>query len=183
MKYMRKLPGDLCYLSPINVDDYVLYTEWLNDLETIEHLELSTRMITLEGERDALREISKEHNYAIVDQRTDQLIGNCGIANWDPVHGTAEVGIFIGNSDYRGRGYGSEALYLLVSFAFSYLNIKSIMLRVYGDNERAVGCYEKIGFRTFGRWRSAVEQHGRRIDLIYMDCLPGDLRKPPHMDS
>lgn len=178
MKYIKKISGDLCYLSPISVDDYPRYAEWLNDLETAQYLHILEQNITLESEREYLKSLSKEHSYAIVDQQSDQLIGNCGITSWDKVHGTAEVGIFIGNQDFRGRGYGSEALYLLLTFAFSYLNIKSVLLRVFSFNERAVRCYERIGFKEVGRWRSSIEQNGIRHDHIFMDCLPGDLVKP-----
>ncbi|MGM0433000.1 MAG: GNAT family N-acetyltransferase [Spirochaetota bacterium] len=178
MKYIKKISGDLCYLSPINTDDYPKYAEWLNDLETAQYLLISGQNITLDSEREYLKSLSKEHSYSIVDQQSDQLIGNCGITSWDAIQGTAEVGIFIGNQDFRGRGYGAEAMYLLLTFAFSYLNIKSVLLRVFSFNERAIRCYEKIGFKQIGRWRSSIEQHGCRYDHIFMDCLPEDLVKP-----
>ncbi|MDA3831817.1 MAG: GNAT family protein [Spirochaetales bacterium] len=178
MKYMKKISGERCYLSPMHSDDYVKYAEWLNDLETTKYLTLSTANITLEGEQDYVRNLSKEHNYAVIDQKTDLLVGNCGISDWDKIHGTAEVGIFLGNPEFRNRGYGTEALYLLLSYAFSFLNIKSVMLRVYEQNKQALHCYEKVGFRQAGSWRSSVEQHGKRFDTIFMDCLPADLKKP-----
>ena len=177
MKYIRKLSGTRCYLSPMCLDDYALYTEWLNDLETTQYLTLSTANITLENEKECLRRLSREHNYAIVDQKEDMLIGNCGLVQWDQIQATAEIGIFIGHPDYRDKGYGSEAMTLLLKYAFDYLNIKSVFLKVFGFNHRAVRCYEKVGFKMIGRWRSAVEQHGARHDILLMDCLPEDLNR------
>jgi RimJ/RimL family protein N-acetyltransferase len=178
MKYVRKISGELCYLSPMVVDDYPVYTRWLNDPETVRYLNLSTLQISYESEREALQELAKGHNYAVVDLKSDQLIGNCGLVDWDQIHGTAEAGIFIGNRDFWGKGYGAEALYLLTDFAFNTLNIKSILLKVYSANERAISCYRKIGYKQIGRWRSSLERDRQRSDLILMDCVPGELVRP-----
>jgi RimJ/RimL family protein N-acetyltransferase len=175
MKYIKKLSGRLCYLSPMSTSDYSVYTEWLNDIETTRYLSLVSKNITHDSEKEALGELSKGHTYAIIDQQTDMLIGNCGLVSWDQLHGTAEVGIFIGNPDYRDKGVGSEAMQLLCAYAFDYLNIKSLFLQVFSFNERAYHSYEKVGFKRIGLWRKSLEQRGERFDTIFMDCLPEDL--------
>ena len=175
MRYIKKLSGRLCYLSPINVEDYQVYTQWVNDLETTRFLTLASMNIPFEKEREFLKGLSEEHTYAIIDQQTDKVIGNCGLVGWDPVHGTAEVGIFIGEEQFRQQGVGTEAMQLLCGYAFDYLNIHNLMLRVYGFNERAIRCYEKVGFKVIGTRRASLKRFSQRYDEIFMDCLPEDL--------
>jgi RimJ/RimL family protein N-acetyltransferase len=78
------------------------------------------------------------------------LIG--GVALWDLSEDRrAELVIAIGESDARGRGYGREAIALLVRHAFSALRLREVFLRVHADNRRAVRCYLACGFVKEGR--------------------------------
>lgn len=172
--YIRKLVGERCYLSPIDLDDAPKYAEWLNDMEISRNLTLVTAQVSVHGEREALERLSKEHNYAIVDGASDELIGNCGLMDLDPLNRSAELGIFIGRRDFLGRGYGREALSLLLDYAFSFLNLENIMLRVYDFNERAIRCYEAVGFRRIGVRREALRRERTSHDEILMDILPSD---------
>ena len=169
--YFRKLTGEKCYLSPIDVNDAEKFTEWLNDLEVTEHLRLYPEIISIEKEKEFLGKLSKEHNYSIIDNETDELIGNCGFVGIDHLNQTAETGIFIGNKKYWDRGYGMEALGLLLDYGFKALNLHNIFLRVYSFNERARKCYEKIGFKIIGKKREALLRGKERHDIIFMDIL------------
>ena len=172
--YFRKMVGSKCYLSPINVDDYDKYTEWLNDGEITQYLNFAHMIISTESEKEILTILCKGHNYAIVDLSTDELIGNCGLLDHDQINQTAEIGIFIGRKEYLNRGYGREALSLLVDYSFNLLNLKNIILRVYAFNERAVRCYESVGFRTIGKRRGALTRNGKSHDVILMDIIPSE---------
>lgn len=176
-RYFRKLVGERCYLSPINIDDAERYCEWLNDLEVARTLTLAHMNITLGTEREALERLSRGHNYAIVLNGSDELIGNCGLIDINHRDRACEIGIFIGNKDYWGQGYGPEAMELLMGYAFDYLNMRTILLRVYAYNERAIAAYRKIGFREIGAWRKAMTREGAEHDLIFMDLLAEEFRK------
>jgi len=169
--YFRKMTGKKCYLSPIDVNDAVTFTEWLNDLEVIEYLTLYPQIISLEGEKDFLNKLSREHNYSIIDNDGDKLIGNCGLIGIDHLNQTAEIGIFIGNKKCWNNGYGSEALSLLLDYGFKALNLHNVSLRVYSFNERAKKCYGKIGFKVIGKKREALLRGNERHDIIFMDIL------------
>jgi RimJ/RimL family protein N-acetyltransferase len=172
--YFKKMVGEQCYLSPIDIADAEKYTAWLNDLEVAYNLTLATANITLESEREILAKISKEHNYGIIDKKTDALIGNVGLIGISNLHRTAEVGIFIGDKSCWGKGYGTEALRLLIDYAFKVLNLNSIMLRVYSYNTRAIASYEKVGFKRVGEIREAHYFNMKYHNLVLMDILPGD---------
>lgn len=176
MKYFKKLTGSKCYLSPINLDDAGKYTEWLNDLEVTQYLSAASLCIPLHSEMELLPSISKSHSYAIVDMETDTLLGNCGLLDINHLNRTAEIGIFIGNKAYWNKGYGEEALKLLLNYAFNFLNLRNIMLRVLSFNERAIKCYSKIGFKEMGRRRKAIFRNMEEHDMIYMDVLNDELK-------
>ena len=140
--YFKKLIGKKCYLSPIDVNDAEKFTEWLNDMEILVNLQLYGGVISLENERTFLSDLSKSHNYSIIDLETNELIGNCGFLDIDHINQTSEVGIFIGNKKYWNKGFGTEALSLLVDYGFKALNFHNIMLRTYEFNKGGIRCYE-----------------------------------------
>ncbi len=172
--YFKKMIGKKCYLSTIDLDDAPAFTGWMSDYDVTKYLAEAPSCYPLQAEREALDRLSREHNYCIVDLETDSLLGICGFMNLNHLNQTAEVGIFIGNKDYWGRGYGGEALSLLVKYGFEVLNFHNIMLQVVSFNERAIRCYERIGFKTFGVRKEAVLREGRRHDKVYMEMTRSD---------
>jgi RimJ/RimL family protein N-acetyltransferase len=164
------MAGKKCYLSPMNPDDAEKFVEWFNDLELIINLQSYNSVINVEGERRFLDNPSNDHNYSIVDIEKDELIGNCGFMELDNLNQTAEIGIFIAK-DHWSKGYGTEALALLLDYGFKALNLHNVLLRVYSFNKRAIKCYEKAGFKIIGRRREALHRNMEKHDIIYMDIL------------
>ena len=176
-RYFAKLRGEKVYLSPVNVEDVETYTRWLNNLGTAVPLGSADRNLTLLQEKEIVERLAREgHVYAIVERASDNLVGNCGIHAINTTHGTAEVGIFIGDEKRRGKGLGTDALSVLAAYAFKVLNLHSLMLRVAAFNTRAIRCYEKVGFREMGRRTEALLVAGKRHDDVYMQLLARDYR-------
>ena len=161
-------------MSPIDTNDAEKFTEWLNDMELLFNLQLYGSAISLENEKSFLTDLSKEHNYSIIDLETDELIGNCGFPDMDYLNQTSEVGIFIGNKKFLNKGYGTEALSLLIDYGFKALNFHNIMLKVYEYNEGAIKSYEKIGFKYIGKRREALLRKLEKHSIVYMDILPNE---------
>jgi RimJ/RimL family protein N-acetyltransferase len=172
--YYKKLVGKKCYLSPIDINDAEKFTEWLNDLEILVNLQIYNSIINFESEKEFLTNLSKGHNYSIIDLKTNELIGNCGFLDIDHVNQTAETGIFIGNKNLWNKGYGTEALTLLIDYGFKALNMHNILLRVYEYNKNAIRCYEKIGFQHIGKRRGALDRNLEKHDIIFMDLLKNE---------
>ncbi|MDR1329131.1 MAG: GNAT family N-acetyltransferase [Oscillospiraceae bacterium] len=179
MKYFKKLVGEHIYLSPVNPDDAEIYTKWLNDPEVTDWISQTARIFSLSAERKVLEKMADEGGYifAIVRLSDDALLGNCGIHDIIHTNRRATVGIFIGEAENRSRGYGSEALRLLLGYGFNTLNLHNIMLTVQSDNARAIRCYEKIGFREYGHRRESVFKNGGYVDSMYMDILENEYRE------
>ena len=140
MKYFKKIEGEKVYLSPMNLEDIEKYVKWMNDFSTTDGLGSSSKVTTFESERAWLinNMDKKEQQFAIVLKETDKLIGNCGFVDINHLHQRGEVGLFIGEEENRSKGYGTEALSLLVDYGFNYLNLKNIMLKVFSFNKRAI---------------------------------------------
>lgn len=173
MKSIKKVEGKRIYLSPINVEDYPKYTEWLNDIEVNIYLNALTKVITFEKEREFLTNAAKEGDYifGIRLLESDLLIGNCGLINTDHINRTSTLGIFIGDKEYQNKGYGTEAIKLLLDYGFYILNLNNIWLYYFSYNSRGSKCYEKCGFKLVGRRRQAKIINGMKYDEIYMDIL------------
>lgn len=101
----------------------------------------------------------------------DQLIGQCALFNFDSLGHTCELGISIGDKEYQGRGYGREAIALLLEYAFRYRNQRKVYLYVHAANQRAVAAYRACGFSEEGRLRAHVWRAGAYDDLLAMGIL------------
>ena len=169
--YFKKLVGKKCYLSPMNVNDAEIYTEWLNDLDITSNLSMYHINIGIQAEKEILERLSKEQNYSIIDIESNNLIGSCGLMDLDHLNQTAEIGIFIGNKSFWNKGYGTEAMKLLLDYGFKALNLHNIMLKVYSFNENAKRVYDKLGFNIIGKRRESLKRGNKVFDIIYMDIV------------
>ena len=97
-------------------------------------------------------------------KETNKPIGSVYFRDIDYKKSQAEYGIFIGEDDERGKGYGSEAAKMALYYAFSELGLKNIFLRVFADNEFAIKSYESVGFQKEDR----VEFTENNRKIIFM---------------
>ncbi len=172
MKYFRKIEGERLYLSPMNTDDYLTYTKWFNDRAVVENLGAYSQNFGILAEKDAVESLAKTgHNYAIVLNEGDELIGNISLMKINDVYKSAELGIFIGENNNRGKGYGTEAIKILVDYGFNTLNLKNIMLTLDSENIGGYKCYQKAGFEEFGKRHECRYINGSYHDTIYMEII------------
>ena len=177
MKYFKKLEGERVYLSPMNSEDYVQYTKWMNDLRVTINLGNFASNFSIEKEKEAVQRLADgEANFAMVLNEGDELIGNCSLFDIDRVHRVATLGIFIGEEENRGKGYGVEAIELILSHGFRVLGLNNIMLKVFSFNERAIKAYEKVGFKEIGRRRKSYFINNKFYDEVYMDVLQDEYK-------
>jgi RimJ/RimL family protein N-acetyltransferase len=109
--------------------------------------------------------------FAIRALEDDRLLGDItlSVINWGSRE--AFVGIGIGERDSWGKGYGTDAMDLILRYGFVELNLQRISLNVFEFNQRALRTYEKAGFRLEGRQRQIMQREGRRWDILYMGIL------------
>ncbi len=114
---------------------------------------------------------SKSFQFSVRTLEDDKLIGGVGlwISSW--THSDAWLGISIGERDYWGKGYGTDAMRLIVQYGFLELNLRRITLGLHAYNERALKSYQKVGFQLEGRTRGEGLRDGVRFDGLYMGIL------------
>ena len=179
MKYYRKLSGAQCYLSPISLDDVDKYTEWANDLEVGQFVLFSSGVLDQGKEKSTLQSLMDNHHvFAIVEKDNNKVIGTVGLHDANDTHRRATFGIFIGDKTYWNRGIGAEATALVLDYGFNILNLNNISLEVVAYNQRAVRCYEKVGFKYVGRRRQYVFMAGSYHDVLLYDILACEFTSP-----
>lgn len=100
-----------------------------------------------------------------------QLIGSVGLHHKNRREGTAELGVGIYDPEYVGRGYGREAIGLLLEWAFVNQNWRRVWLQTGGSNERAIRAYQACGFVVEGRLREHCYTAGVYEDALVMGLL------------
>ncbi len=122
-------------------------------------------------EKDSEEKDETVFQFLIRTLQDERLIGFVGLWDVEWNHGDAEVGIGIGDRESWGKGYGTDAMRVILRYGFTELNLKRITLGVFDYNTRAIRSYEKAGFIHEGRMRKAVYRDGSRMDIVYMGIL------------
>lgn len=160
-------------LTTLRPEDSPTLFQWINDRELV--LFNSAYRPVSQAEHDAwfesIRQRSDMFIFGIRLCETDQLIGSCQLHSINAISRSAELQIRLGVSAERGKGYGTEAVKLLLQFAFSELNLHRVYLHVFATNPRAIQVYEKSGFVREGLLREAAFIDGRFIDVFVMGIL------------
>jgi RimJ/RimL family protein N-acetyltransferase len=173
---MSMIYGERVRLRATERDDVKNFYGWVNDPDVTRHLAMYLPMSTVDEENwfDAMTRRDQSEKSLVIEVRDGsnwKMIGNCGVFGIDPVSRFGELGIMLGEKDEWNKGYGTEAMHLLVRHCFDTLNLNRVYLHVYAENLRAKRSYEKAGFVEEGRLREAVYKHGKYDDVIIMSIL------------
>lgn len=107
--------------------------------------------------REILSLPSPERRFFAIETLSGKQIGNCTYYGIDQQKGEAELGIMIGARQYRGKGYGTDAVTTLLGYIFKQTHLKKIRLKTLVDNPRAQQCFSKCGFAASGE--KTIEGH------------------------
>ncbi|MBR3502763.1 MAG: GNAT family N-acetyltransferase [Clostridia bacterium] len=172
---MNSLMGERVVLREFRQEDISGIRSWVNDADTVRHMGGTfMRPQTWEESESYLSNILNGGaggvNLVVADRETKRYLGQCALTKIDQTARHAELAIVLAPDSAR-RGYGREAVRLLLGFAFRQMNLNRVYLRVYAENERAVRCYEACGFRVEGRQREQVYFDGHYGDVLEMGVL------------
>lgn len=176
------LRGNRIGMGPLRRDLLTTYQRWLNTLQVTRTLMVGSRPMTEEAERawmDSALTSSTDAVFTMYELTTMRPIGNVGLHNIDHLNGTADFGIFIGEPEIWGKGYGTEATRLMLAYGFDVLGLHNIMLKVFTHNPAAMRAYERAGFKRVGVRRGAVKVGRDRYDEVFMDATGDDFEPSP----
>jgi RimJ/RimL family protein N-acetyltransferase len=169
--------GKLVRLRAFERADVEMHWAFMNDYDTVRSM--SSGMLYPTSREDEARYLEQQTGYTrgeyqfAMETLSGQLIGRCGFTRVDWKNRLAEIGIMIGEAEFRGKGYGSDALRLLIRIAFEELNLHKLKLSVFAFNLQALGCYEKCGFIREGLLKDELFREGRYHDVVVLGLCQG----------
>jgi len=154
---------------------------WINDPEVTRYLTAGQWPMSKEMEAEWVRRRATTNDPAdkalVIETLDGTYLGGIGFHRIDYVSGTAEAGIVIGRKDYWGKGFGTDAMRVLLKHGFENLRLRKVMLTVYGSNVRGQKSYAKAGFREVGRLKAHVLKQGRFEDMVYMEVFKEEFER------
>lgn len=160
-------------LRPISLDDTKLIVKWRN-MPSVKNNFIFRDVFTEEMHINWMKTkvaYGEVIQYIIEEKETNRPIGSVYLRDIDKNHNSAEYGIFIGEEDSRGKGYGTKAAEIFVNHMFEKLKLHRIFLRVLAGNDSAYRSYEKIGFIKEGIARDMIRVDGKYEDVIFMSII------------
>jgi ribosomal-protein-alanine N-acetyltransferase len=174
------LDTERLFLEPLSLKHATEnYLSWLNDPEVYQYLD------TRGGQTiDTLNKFinyqinNKVYIWAIIDKLLNAHIGNIKIDPINDLHKYGEYGILIGNKNYWGKGFASEASLEVLNYFFRDNNhLRKINLGVVENNIEAIKLYQKLGFKQEGYLQRHFVYDGVEVDVIRMAIFKEDFLK------
>ncbi len=163
-------------LRPFEKRDIETYRQWVNDPEIAALVDRILPVSELEHERwyGSIQQNQNAVVFAIDENSNSKYIGNVWLWDVEYRHRKAEVRILIGDSEGRGKGYGSEALEMISWFAFNKMNLHKLYAYVLSSNVRAKRAFERAGFSEEGLLRQDRFVNGRYEDVFLMGKIDNE---------
>jgi RimJ/RimL family protein N-acetyltransferase len=172
------LVGENVKLTSIKEDDISSMEEWFSNVSFLRHYDTLPAMPFSRRQLENLLESYEDSNerciYAIREKLTNEIIGVAGFDEIIWTNGVATTFIGIGNESFRKKGFGKEAMKLILDFGFNELNFHRIQLNVISYNLSAIKLYEHLGFVREGMHRELVYRDGNRYDLYLYGLLKSE---------
>ena len=160
-------------------------SRWTHDAEFMRLMELkpvrpfSPAMVKKQYE-SIEKEMDEQKNlfyFTIRAREDDRFIGKAVIEWVDWANGNSYIRLGIGEPEYRRKGYGTQALYILLRYAFVELNLHRVTAVVPAYNEGAIRLFQKFGFVEEVRRRKALHRDGEFWDIIGFGLLNAEWRE------
>ena len=176
--------GGNIYLRPLTLSDTDFIVKWRNT-ESVRKNLFSQDLISPESHRKYYNEYIETHKcYQFILEQIVYENGNiysCSVPvgtvylkDIDYENSKALMGIFIGESVDRGKGFGKEAVQLILKYGFLQLGLNKIYLQVICNNEKMMSLCEEIGFIKEGRLREDYFRDGSYHDIEQLSILKSD---------
>ena len=174
------IEGERVRLRKIERTDLPTLHRWMNDRDVMAWARFSpdhmTSLAALEKEyeKELTGESHERATYIVEEKASGKAIGWCTERTWDSKHVSTNVGIGLGEKDRWGKGYGTEAVNLLLEIVFDQQGWHRAELYTLVENERAIRSAEKCGFRRVGLARESAYYDGGYHDVLEMEQLKSE---------
>lgn len=159
-----------------NLDDYA---NWLNDQETTLFMGSGRFPISVETLRDYIDKYNNNKDGMLLGiflKKPLKHIGNITLHQIDWINRHAEIGIFVGDKEVRGKGYATQSIKLVAEHAFFKLNLRKLYTGMIKGNAVAKKVFEKVGFKVEGTFKEHFYLNGDYLDCYRLGLLKGELK-------
>jgi RimJ/RimL family protein N-acetyltransferase len=167
--------GEHVQLTAVTKDDAAAVSRWYQDAGFLRLMDANwvrpRNAEELEKRFEEWQKSDQGLTFAVRAVANGSLIALVSLEDILWSHGVAWLGIGVGDREQWGKGYGSEAMELILRYGFNELNLHRIQLTVFQYNERAIALYEKLGFQREGVYREFMQRDGKRYDMYLYGLL------------
>ncbi len=165
------LRGKKTILRPLLMSDAPRFVGWLRDSAVNKFT--TRRRITLQEEKKWIKGLPRNHSQIAfaIDTKGCIHIGSVDLHNKSDENKHAQAGILIGDKNYWGKGYGTDAMETILKFGFGKLKLHRIEATVYGYNARSLAMCKKLGFNMEGVRREHIFYKGKFYDMAHFGFL------------
>ena len=174
-KYSSFIDGKRIYLRDVRQEDVTeSYYYWMNDPQITKYTESHYYPSTIESIKQYVEEKQKYRNeifLAILVKEDHHHIGNIklGPINW--IHRNGDIGILIGDKDYWGKGYATEAIDLIIKYAFKVLGLHKLTAGSISSNKGSVKAFMNNNFEIEGVRKKHVFINGSYVDATLLGLI------------
>ncbi len=169
--------GERIQLKPLDPEHLSLaYLAWMRDKDVLRYLAdpggdyAPSKLMSFV---EAMNKSATEHLFGIFLKSDGRHIGNIKLGGIHPLHKFADIGIIIGDRSLWGHGYATEAIRMLVPYAFDDLRLNKVYAGVLGGNQGSYKAFVKAGFREAACYRRHCLVEGVYQDSYFLELLNG----------
>ncbi len=180
MRTSQRLKGNGVELRRHDRANYPLYARWYGDEEVWRLTSWTAKPMkraAVERLFEERERSSLDDSFAVHWEGEDEPVGVVSLANINHANSSADLSVIVGDTKDRDRGLGTEAIRLLLDYAFEDVGLNRVGLSVFEFNEAAIHAYEKLGFKHEGRLRQAIRRDDGFHDALLMSILAHEWRE------
>lgn len=169
--------GEKVFIRAVEEEDLPEMHKWSSDFEIIQLHDFKINFANFTTFTGKVRDEGSGRScidLAIVEKETKKPVGRCMITDIDYPNKKCLCTLFIGDSDSREKGYGTEALQLTMKLVFGDLNLNRMGIWVFDFNKRAIKSYKRCGMKVEGIMREGVYRNGKFHDVYFMGILKSE---------
>ena len=179
-KRTHRLVGEGVELRRHDRANYPLYARWYGDEEVwrlTSWMAEPMHRVAVERLFEDREASSLEDSFAIHEEGEEEPIGVISLMNISEANASADLSVIVGEAKDRDKGRCTEAIRIILRYAFEDLALNRVGLSVFEFNQAAISAYEKLGFETEGRMQRAVRRDSEYHDAILMRILASEWRR------
>lgn len=166
------IESKLIRLRAIEKEDLKQLRNWRNEPE-IKKFTREYRELSMQNQLQWLDSLASDKNTIMfaVETKKGKLVGCTGLTYIDWKNSRAEVSIYIGDKNYKGKGYGTDTLKTLIKYGFEELNLHLLFGEIFEYNKANIGLFEKCGFKKDGVLRHRLYRDRKYWNSIIYSIL------------